>query len=1020
MNILSKNLLILASAGSGKTYQLSNRVIGLIGSGFDPRMVVALTFTRKAAGEFADEILRKLASAARDEVVAADLRDEIGMAGCEFGEVLERVVRSLPDITLGTLDSFFARIVRGFQYELGVTGGGFELLEGPAHDAAVDEILAAILHDALGRSEGENFLFSFRRATAGREEQRIRDLLRQFVERWHGLWRDGVPVGHWGSEVLMPEGTTSDWEAAKGKLLGPLRDALAEVECPDRRQGDALQKLVDALEAHTAGSGLLGEQSSFFDKVVEEVAAGGRGALQLSHYKPFEVCGEAADLLRQVVRAAARAELGVALERTRAVAEIVRVFDAECERRLRRRGRLGFEDVKRLMGEWVGSEEARLQRESIDFRLDARYDHWLLDEFQDTSRAEWVGIVPLLDEAASGEERTLFVVGDKKQGIYGWRGGEVGLFDEVTHRYQGGLELETMPVSWRSCPEVLALVNRVCGDLETMEGLFGSEVVSKWDWEEHVSAEPLQKPERRGEARVEVVSGGREERLARMVEVMREVGVGVRELTCGVLVRTNKELRETADYLRAEGYDVVEEGRRAPASDNPLGLAVRGMVEWLAQPGDRFARTVVDMSPLAGQLEERFGEAWQAQWEGLLMMAEEEGLAGMVEAVVEPLWSDCSAFAQRRIGDVLAALGIVDATRGGIQDAARVLRDLEVAQAPGVAAVQVMTIHKSKGLGFDVVLLPNLPDEQIPSRTHFRTARGDGWVTEVPAAWARRFVPELVAAEEEWVAQQRYEAFCLLYVALTRAKRGLYVLLAAPPKSRQKGSESWASLTNWIRTSCGNGEDGEVLFHEGTSGWVESVAEAPAGPAAGPEFALGAAVARRERISPSSRKEGPSGPVVGGRGRRFGSEVHALFEQVGWLREGEEPDFPKQANREAIRVVRACLAAPDVAACFRKGEGVELYREQPFEVLVDGSWMSGVVDRLHLRKDDTGKVVECELLDFKTDQVDGMDDLVERYSVQLEEYGRALAALFDLPGAAVRCLVVSTHLKAVSEVRWED
>ena len=122
---------------------------------------------------------------------------------------------------------------------------------------------------------------------------------------------------------------------------------------------------------------------------------------------------------------------------------------------------------------WIASEDARLRREAVDFRLDARYEHWLLDEFQDTSRAEWIGIVPLLDEAVSGEDSSLFIVGDKKQGIYGWRGNKVKLFDEAEQRYAGGLELESMPVSWRSCPEVLALVNRVCGDLATMEALFG-------------------------------------------------------------------------------------------------------------------------------------------------------------------------------------------------------------------------------------------------------------------------------------------------------------------------------------------------------------------------------------------------------------------------------------------------------------------------------------------------------------------------------------------------------------------
>ena len=67
----------------------------------------------------------------------------------------------------------------------------------------------------------------------------------------------------------------------------------------------------------------------------------------------------------------------------------------------------------------------------------------------------------------------MFIVGDRKQAIYAWRGGEVGLFDEVMERYRVGLEIEPMAESWRSCPEVLALVNHVCGDARTLRELFG-------------------------------------------------------------------------------------------------------------------------------------------------------------------------------------------------------------------------------------------------------------------------------------------------------------------------------------------------------------------------------------------------------------------------------------------------------------------------------------------------------------------------------------------------------------------
>ena len=322
----------------------------------------------------------------------------------------------------------------------------------------------------------------------------------------------------------------------------------------------------------------------------------------MKYYKEFLIGGPAGDALRDMVNLAARCEMAAALSRTRAVRDVVAVYDARCEKQLRRRGLLGFDDVKILMGEWVRGEDARLRREAVDFRLDARYDHWLLDEFQDTSRADWMGLLPLIDEAAGGGEGSMFIVGDRKQAIYAWRGGEVGLFDEVISRYSGGLKIEEMAESWRSCPEVLALVNQVCGDTATLREFFG-EAESQWKWQEHFSADPLTKPEKRGEARVEVVEGKWDERLERLEALLGELGVGERPMTCGVLVRSNSQVRKVADQLRAAGFDVIEEGRREPSKDNPVGIALGHLLKWLANPADTFAREVVEMSPLAAVLD---------------------------------------------------------------------------------------------------------------------------------------------------------------------------------------------------------------------------------------------------------------------------------------------------------------------------------------------------------------------------------------------------------------------------------
>ena len=1003
MNILEKNLLILASAGSGKTFQLGNRVIGLVAKGVAPEKIVALTFTRKAAGEFADSVLTKLAAAASEDNFAAKLRRELELPDADFGDALERVVRALPRLTLGTMDSFFARVVRGFQYELGLTGGKFDLLEGPRAVAAADEILAAILGETLGDDGGDDFLHAFRRATIGKEEQKVMEGLRGFVKSWHSRYRAAAHGLEWGPAALAGV-RREDWEEHKHALVAKVLRGLDGLDYTDKRQRASLEKVIQTLENHTIGSGSLGGASAMLENVMA-AAARANGSLTVKHYKEFLIGGPAGDALRDLVVLAARCELAAALHRTRAVREVVSVYDARCDNQLRRRGLLGFDDVKVLMGEWVRGEDARLRREAVDFRLDARYEHWLLDEFQDTSRADWMGLQPLIDEAAGDGEGTMFVVGDRKQAIYAWRGGEVGLFDEVIRRYSGwGLETEPMSESWRSSPEVLALVNRVCGDTATLREFFG-EAAAKWDWQEHFSAEPLTGPNKRGEARVEVVAGKWEERLERLAGLLGELGVGERAMTCGVLVRQNSKVREVADDLRAKGFDVIEEGRREPAKDNPVGIALGHLLKWLANPADVFAKEVMEMSPLAATLRTRFGGRWQQVWEGLLGVAADAGFAAMIEEVVEPCWAEWSDFGRRRAGDVMAALASLDAQGGATpREAAEWIERLEVSQSPGIAAVQVMTIHKAKGLGFDVVVLPDVPNDKIPSSQYFDVAEGEGWITETPPKWARDLIPEMRDAEASWAASQRYEAFCMLYVALTRSKRGLYVLLE-PPSASQDADK--ASLANWLATSVSSTGRPGTVYQSGSPDWVDGISRSNRAKDAAALPVLTAGTARRERTTPSAAKK-KAGAAVGhsASGMKFGSEVHTAFEQVGWIDE-TPPVFPAG---EGGRVVAELLEIPAVRKLFeRGGRPMEQFREQPIDAILDGQWLSGVMDRLHLHRDGSGTVTRVEIIDFKTDALDEMGKLVDRYSAQMGAYREVMARAY--PDARIECILLSTRCR---------
>jgi ATP-dependent helicase/nuclease subunit A len=998
MDDFAKNRLILASAGSGKTFQLGNRLIDLVVRGVAPEKIVALTFTRKAAGEFADSVLGKLAQAASEPAAAARLRSDLKAPNADFLEALERVVIALPRLTLGTMDSFFSKVVRAFQYELGITGGKFDLLEGPRAEVAANDLLTTILSETLERADGEAFLHAFRRAVIGKESQGVLADLRRFVQSWHGRYRAGQTL-EWGPAWLAAV-DFAEWEKQKTTLAAQVTRGLSGIEYTDKRQRAALEKLLAIMVNHTIGSGSLSASGALFESVILAVASSS-GPMLLSHYKQFRFDGPAADALRNLISLAASCEMAAALSRTRAIREVIAAFDQLAEKTLRRRGLLGFEDVKVLMGQWATSEDARLGREAIDFRLGARYEHWLLDEFQDTSQMDWLGLLPLVDEAAGEGDGTTFIVGDKKQAIYAWRGGEVGLFDEVMSRYEGRLAVESLDESWRSCPQVLSLVNQVCGDQKTLAALFGA-AAEKWQWQDHQPAAFLQSAAKSGEARVEWIDGKWEDCMSRCCELLGELQVGKRAMTCGVLVRSNSHVQAMADQLRAQGFDVIEEGQRAPAKDHPVGIAIHHLLSWLADPSDQFAWEVLQMSPLAAALKPHPDATWQEQWEFLLELVAQRGFAGMISQVLEAWQQIGSDFGKRRADELIMALASLDAQGGTTaREAAAWVERLRISQTPGVAAVQVMTIHKSKGLGFDLVVLPDVPNDAVPSAKFFEVAEGPGWITAPPPQWARALLPELAEAEASWGAKQRYENACLLYVALTRAKRGLYVLLELPADAQAADKPS---LANWLATAIDAEKAAGIAYQEGSPAWIENVPSLLYVPSIRHHHSLVPAILKRVKVNPSASKAPASFASPNAGGRDFGNQVHRVLETLAWMDETAF-QFPKNAVGSRLAEI---FAAQEIKSIFeRRGREIELFREQAIDAQLDGEWLSGVIDRLHLHRDPAGAVCLVEIIDFKTDAVSAMSELVERYGEQMAAYQRAMQVAY--PAAKVVCLLVSTH-----------
>ena len=176
--------LVLASAGSGKTYHLSSRIIELLALGAPPGEVLASTFTRKAAGEILDRVLLRLAEGAAHADKARELGEHahaslVDPAACRA--LLGRLVRDLHQMNVGTLDAFFIRVARSFFQELGLAPG-WTIADKPMEDRLRTEAVHAALA-GVDRAEFADILRMLNRGGASRNVhddlvQKVDDLVR--------------------------------------------------------------------------------------------------------------------------------------------------------------------------------------------------------------------------------------------------------------------------------------------------------------------------------------------------------------------------------------------------------------------------------------------------------------------------------------------------------------------------------------------------------------------------------------------------------------------------------------------------------------------------------------------------------------------------------------------------------------------------------------------------------------------------------------------------------------------------
>lgn len=1048
--------ILRASAGSGKTYQLSSRFIALLSAGVPPEQILATTFTRKAAGEIFERVLWRLAEAAASSQKLAELAAAIGdsaLSAARVRALLVQALGSLHRLRVGTLDSFFIQLAGSFTLELGLPPGwviGEESEDKELREEAVEAV--------LGRDRSEELLTLFHLLTKGEARRGIGDLVLSTVNDLYGLFGETSPAA-WrqltASNPLAKEqladllGEIRSFDLTFSKSQAKARDSdLDKAVCQDWKE---------LLKAGLCNKVLL-KENDFNRKPIPP------GLVKLYRRLIQHVEGT---LVTQLVR------------QTEATHDLLSKFDVEYQMLKQSSGTLRFDEVTLAL-----ASSGTALPEQIAFRLDGQIEHLLLDEFQDTSFAQWRVLRPFAQRIAAeapaeasslhraapdSRPGSFFCVGDVKQAIYGWRGGLAEMFDALDQDL-AGLTPGELRCSYRSAPQIIEVVNHVFtkmrqhSNLEQHQGAvdqfcsrFPAHTTAKTGLTGHITLQAAPLPQN-GETRLDRL-------YAFAAEQVAALAASAPGRSIGILCRKNDVVARMIYELRQRKVEASEEGGNTLADSAAVEI-ILSLLRLGDHPGDTVARFHLASSPLgplvglkSHENERSALELSRAVRRALL----ENGYGAAIFRWAKALAPFCDTRDLSRLQQLVEMAYDYQPLGALRTDAFVNLVRSQRKSDPTTANIRVMTVHQSKGLEFDAVFLPELDARLIGQPPPFVAGRPSPLqpvdrVCRYAGSEVQKLLPpewQSLFAQEE--SQRLRESLCVLYVAMTRAIHALHMIIAPPLKTEGRLPRTFAGLVRAALAPDKPLAPQKILFESGDPEWfchpasdsqIKALSGTPSGGETGRSLVLAPPLKESTRglvrASPSGLEGGPRVRLSkvleekSALGMSYGSLMHAWLERVRWLEEGAPADAnlrriaaqlsaqigPLPAGLSApLADFHKTLQRPKIASLLRrqfydpwgKALTLETERELPFALRDGDQLLSGSIDRLVLISAG-GKLIAADVVDYKTDTVSSpsrVSELVEHYCPQLEAYKRAVCKITGLP---IECVTARLAFLSADEV----
>ena len=838
--------ILSASAGSGKTHRLAYNYIKLVlNEPHNYRHILAVTFTNKATDELKSRILMQLNCLASGKKSKFDqnLREDnydLAFVRKRAAEACNLILHDYNNFAVMTIDKFFQRIMRSFIRELGIDlSFNLEIKVDSLLEQAVDRVLEDITSDTnlykwILHYIGENIAEGTSWDIRGEITSLGKELFSEEFKKSHITSDDKPELEQLASALL-----------AKSKML-------EELYRSEAKRFIALLDKHMLLASHFSG----GNQSGLVAKYVEPVAAGivkepnpaaikalNNGAWHNKGKSPAyatidSIEHELHSILSSMVELHARVE--EAINTKSAILSHYRDFAllADLSSRLQEICREGdilpLAEVGGLISKLVAGNDTPFIYE----KAGNRFDYFMIDEFQDTSTMQWLNFVPLLHNALSqSEENPVLLVGDVKQSIYRWRGGDWSLLAHQVAKEFDDVRTEPLIINRRSTREVVTFNNGLTAhalgniaqgieaslneasqkgyvtpalhkELTTMatdaysdyrqeflpdseEGYvtvmaYGKKKSRKKKGEEAPEEEPIAQNE------------GEEDNtplhpVVARIEELQSRGYKAKDIA--ILVRRNVEAEEIASLLLSHKnnpnrdpryvFDVVSQDALNVGSSKSVQFIIACM-NIATKPDDNISRALYN-DYLSRTFESELPEEEQTFLTSLAMMHPEEIFNLIVirfpqcstqseVPYVQALHSQIIDYCSRNIADT--PLFVKWWQKNGASKSVTLPEDAN--------AITIITIHKAKGLGFPAVIIPYCNWSLAPLSNSIFWATPNtpfnpddnilSYPVEYNSSLGRSRFSHSYYTEKTLAA---IDALNALYVAITRAERELHIMVSA-------------------------------------------------------------------------------------------------------------------------------------------------------------------------------------------------------------------------------------------------